>query len=200
MSVAASSLITAAQFKTYLGPEYSGTGNDSLFELLIDSVSEMFNSRIGRTLAKTTYTDQYFDGNGKTDLFLPNYPVISITSIYEDGVLLTEGAAADYVVDHASGIVHRVGGVWLRGRQTVKITYAAGYVVQGASPGTGETALPADLKLGCMIQVAREWKKSQGSEWGETSRSFPDGSTSHVERGLLKEVEEILQKYRRYRV
>ena len=200
MSVAASSLITAAQFKTYLGPEYSGTLNDSLFELLIDSVSEVFNSRTGRMLAKTTHTDQYFDGNGKQDLFLPNYPVISITSIYEDGVLLTEGEDGDYVVDYAGGVVSRVRGTWLRGRQTIKITYAAGYVVQGASPVAGETALPADLKLGCMMQVAREWKKTQGSEWGETSRSFPDGSTSHVERGLLKEVEEILQKYRRYRV
>ena len=201
MSVAASSLITAAQLKTYLGPEYSvGTDNDSLFELLIDSVSEMFNSRVGGTLAKTTYTAQYFDGNGKESLVLPNFPVISITSIHEGGVLLTEGEDGDYVVDHASGIIHRVGGTWLRGRHTIKITYVAGYVVQGTAPAAGETALPADLKLACMIQVAREWKKSQGSEWGETSRSFPDGSTSHVERGLLKEVEETLQKYRRYRV
>jgi hypothetical protein len=200
MSVAASSLITLVQFKPYLGPEYSGTGNDSLFELLIDSVSEAFNSRVGRMLAKTTYTAEYFDGNGKESLILPNFPIVSITTIHEDGVLLTESEDGDYVVDYASGIIHRVGGVWLRGRHTIKITYVAGYVVQGASPGTGETVLPADLKLACMIQVAREWKKTQGSEWGETSRSFPDGSTSHVERGLLKEVEEILQKYRRYRV
>ena len=200
MAVAASSLITAAQFKPYLGPDYAGTTNDTLFELLIDSVSEMFNGRVARMLAKTTHTDVYIDGNGKESLILPNFPIVSITSIHEDGVLLTEGAAADYVVDYACGIIHRVGGVWLRGRKTVKITYTAGYVVQGASPGTGETALPADIKLGCMIQVAREWKKTQGSEWGETSRNFPDGSTSHVERGLLKEVEEILQKYRRYRV
>lgn len=200
MAVLASSLITAAQLKTYLGPEYSGSANDSLFELLIDSVSEMFNGHVGRTLAKTTYTDAYLDGNGQVSLVLQNFPIISITSIHEDGVLLTEGADGDYVVDYASGIVHRIGGRWLRGRKTLKITYAAGYVVQGAVPGTGETALPADVKLACMIQAAREWKKTQGSEWGETSRSFPDGSTSRVERGLLKEVEEILQKYRRYRV
>ena len=200
MAVLASSLITAAQFKAYLGPDYSGAANDSLFELLIDSVSEMFNCHVGRTLAKTTYADAYLDGNGQESLVLQNFPIISITSIHEDGVLLVEGADGDYVVDYTSGLIHRVGGVWLRGRQTVKITYAAGYIVQGTAPGTGETALPADLKLACMIQVAREWKKTQGSEWGETSRSFPDGSTSHVERGLLREVEEILQKYRRYRV
>ena len=200
MAVLAASLITAAQFKPYLGPDYAGTTNDPLFELLIDSVSEMFNGHVKRTLAKTTYTDAYFDGNGQGSLVLPNYPIVSVASIYEGGILLVEGAEADYVVDYATGIVHRVGGVWLRGRKTLKITCTAGYVVQGASPGTGETALPADLKLACMIQVAREWKKTQGSEWGETSRNFPDGSTSHVERGLLKEVEEILQKYRSYRV
>ena len=200
MSVAASSLITLDQLKAYLGPGFSGNQNDALLELLIDSVSEAFNSRVGGMLAKATYTDKYIDGNGKESLILPNYPIISVTSMYEDDVLLTEGVSADYVVDYARGIIRRVGGVWLRGRQTIKITYVAGYVVQGATLGTGETALPADLRLACSIQVAHEWKKVQGSAWGETSRTYPDGSTTRVERGLLREVEEILAPYRRIRI
>lgn len=195
MSVAAPSLITLDQLKLYLGPNV-GTTNDALLELLIDNVSEEFNRRLGRTLAKTTYTSLALDGDHEEILELPNWPAVSVTSIYEDDVLLV--ADTDYEVDLARGLIKRVGGHWSKGFQNIVITYVAGYTVQGATPGTGETALPADLKLACMIQTAREWKKTLGSEWGETSRSFPDGSSSRVERGLLKDVEEILQRYTRY--
>jgi hypothetical protein len=200
MSVAATSLITLDQLKAYLGPGFEGDQNDGLLELLIDSVTVMFDSHLGRTLAKTTYANLYFDGTGKENLYLPNWPVISITSIYEDDVLLTEGVDSDYVLYADIGILKRVSGAWLKGLKTVKTTLVAGYVVQGAAPLAGETALPANVKLACMIQVAREWKKTQGSEWGESSRTFPDGSTTRIERGLLKEVEEILDHYRRIRI
>jgi hypothetical protein len=196
MSVAATSLVTLDQLKAYFGPGFEGNQNDALLELLIDSVSATFGARIDRTLAKATYTSLKLDGPDGPDLILPNFPVVSITSIYEDEVLLVENT--DYYVDYAAGVVHRIGGNWVKGWHEIVITYVAGYVVQGATPGTGETALPADLKLACMIQVAREWKKTQGSEWGESSRTFPDGSTTRIERGLLKEVEEILVRYSRY--
>lgn len=196
MSVAASSLITLDQLKAYLGPGFEGNQNDALLELLIDSVSATFNSHLGRILAKTTYTSLKLNGPEATpDLVLPNYPIVSIASIYEDDTLLVENT--DYYVDYAAGIIHRIGGNWVEGWHEIVITYVAGYVVQGATPGTGETALPANIKLACFIQAAREWKKTQGAEWGESSRTFPDGSTTRVERGLLKDVEELLAPYRR---
>jgi len=208
MSVAAASLITLDQLKTYLGPTFAAaadTSNDALLESLIDSVSEWFNSHIGRTLAKTTYTNVYFDGPGKPTLRLPNGPVSVLTSLYEDDDLLAEGIDEDFVLYAGEppsylARLEKLNGVWLKGPKTVKATLTAGFVVQGVTPGTGETALPNDIRLACAIQVAREWKKTQGSEWGESSRTFPDGSTSRIERGLLKDVEEILAKYRRFRI
>jgi len=200
MALLASSLITVAQLKAYLlasGLAAAEVQHDPLFEILIDGVSSAFDGAVGRALAKTTYTAVYFDGNGKEDLVLPNYPVISITSIEEDGDALTEGEDNDYQIYAASGILKRNTGAWLKGSKTIKLTYIAGYTVQGATLVAGEIALPADLKLACMIQVAREWKKAQGAEWGETSRSFQDGSRSFVEKGLLKEVEDVLARYRR---
>ena len=62
-----------------------------------------------------------------------------------------------------------------------------------------ETALPADLKLACLMQVAREWKKATLNEWGVISKSSPDGmSVTKTETGLLKEVREILDRYRSF--
>ena len=199
MAVATASLITLAQFKAYL-PDYSGgTKYDALFETLIDGVSEAFNAYVGRALAKTTYTAAYFDGNGQGGFLLPNYPIVSITSITEDGNALTEGEDSDYLLYADRGILKRVMGAWYKGSKTIKLTYVAGYVVQGATVTAPDVALPADLKLACMIQVAREWKKATLSEWGVISKSSPDGATiSRVEAGLLKEVREILDRYRSF--
>lgn len=205
MSVAATSLITLDQLKAYLGSGFSGNVNDALLELLIDGVSAMFDAHLGRTLAKTTFADIYFDGNGRTSLWLPNGPVIELASLYEDDELLVEGSDAGYVLYPGTAPsylprIDRMGAVWLKGPKTVKLTKTAGFTVQGATLGDDEIALPADLRLACSIQVAREWKKTQGAEWGESARSFPDGSTTRVEGGLLKEVKEILAKYEVYRI
>lgn len=199
MSVLAKSLITLTQFKPYLADYTGGTKYDTLFELLIDGVSEAFNQYVARTLAKTTYTAVYLDGNGKARLFLPNWPIISVASIAEDGIALTEGEYNDYLLYKDEGILLRASGYWSAGPKMVLLTYTAGYVVQGATPSAGETALPADLGLACMMQVAREWKKGQLGEWGMTSKSTPDGATvARTEAGLMKEVREILDHYRRF--
>jgi len=205
MPVAASSLVTLDQLKAYLGPGFSGNQNDALLELLVDSVTVMFESHLVRTLAKTVYTNAYFDGSGRPTLWLPNGPVSNLASLYEDDVLLTEGIDEDFILypGEAPSYLARLektSGVWLKGPKTVKATLTAGFVVQGATVGVGETALPSDLRLAFSIQTAREWKKTQGSEWGESSRTFPDGSTTRIERGLLREVEEILAKYRSFRI
>ena len=199
MAVLTSALITLAEFKTYL-PDYAGgTKYDGLFEMLIDSVSTQFDRYLGRLLAKGTFTGVYLDGPDSRELVLPNYPVVSIASIYEDGVLLTEGEDYDYLLYADVGILQRLGGDWASGPKKILITYTAGYVVQGTTPLTGETALPADIRLACMMQVAREWKKNTLSEWGVVSKSSPDGlSVTKTETGLLKEVREILDRYRSF--
>jgi len=189
-------LVTLAQLKAYLGPEFTGTTWDAALEGIINSVSVMFDGYVKRTLAKTTYTNLYLDGNGQETLWLPNWPIVSITSIYEDDTLLVEGEDYDYYPD--SGELIRLDGVWFKGKKTVLITYAAGYIVQGGTAGTGETALPKDIVHACFMQSAREWKKTQGSAWGVNSQSFPDGSITRFEGGLLKEVKEILDHYTRY--
>ena len=58
--------------------------------------------------------------------------------------------------------------------------------------------VPADLELACMQQIAVEFQRQQKKEWGETSRSFGDGSISTMtEEELLPYVKTVLEKYRR---
>lgn len=197
MSLRATALVTVAAAKAYCGIETAITTWDSILETLIDGVSEAFNRSCDRTLAKATYTGAYLDGPGTRELVLPNFPVISITSVEEDDLALTEGDEYDYLLYAESGILWRVGGDWLLGPKTVKITYTAGYI---AIPGAGETeSIPADLKLAALQQVAAEWQAIKNKSWGKLSDSGPDGaSITRFESGqFLREVRQVLERYRR---
>jgi hypothetical protein len=87
---------------------------------------------------------------------LRNFPIISIASIYEDGVLLTAPSAQaaddgdyDYYADE--GVIYRTYDVFNPGRQRVKITYTAGL-------GADNTAIPQDIKLGALIWIRQTYK------------------------------------------
>lgn len=190
----ATALVTLANAKVYSGIPPADTTWDAILETIINGVSEAFNSSIGWVLAKTTYTDNYLDGNGERDLLLPHFPVIEISALTENGVALTEGIDKDYLLYAAEGRLHRLGR-WYKAPKAIKLTYKAGYV---AIPVDAEVEnLPADLGLAVRIQVASEWKKHKSSAWGETARSFPDGSITYLsKKEFLPEVETVLARYR----
>jgi len=197
MAVAAASWITLAQLKVYAGITTTDATRDTMLEGIIDSVSVELCRFVGREISKTTYTAVYLDGNGEKDLLLPHYPVVSITSLAENSVSLTEGLTYDYLLYAAEGRLHRIYGGWLNWPKILLITYVAGYVVQGATPGAGETALPLDLKMACQMQCAFEWKKSQQKNWGIASITTPDGSISKNETGsILKAVQDKLSGHK----
>jgi hypothetical protein len=60
------------------------------------------------------------------------------------------------------------------------------------SPG-----VPGDLKLAAMMQLGRVWKEQDKAEWGETSRSFGDGTIGLSTEDLLPFVKEVLERYKR---
>jgi hypothetical protein len=196
VAVAANSWITLAQFKAYAGINTTDAKRDAMIEPIIDGVSALLCSMLGREIAQTTYTNEYMDGNGEVDLLLDNYPVKSISAIAEDDVALTEGDDYDYHLYAKEGRLHRLNGHWLDLPKIIKLTYVAGYIVQGATPSTGETALPADLKLACCMQVAAEWKRADRAEWGLTNISIDGGSLAMLSQdALIPQVRSILRRY-----
>ena len=198
MAIKTTSLVTLAAARAYCGLGVSENDWDTVLEGLIDGVSDGFSAASNRAFAKTTYTSLKLNGpRNSPDLCLPNFPAISIASIYESDILLVEDE--DYYVNYAAGIVRRIGGNWIQGWHTIVITYTAGYVVQDGTPGTGETALPSDLRLAALKQIAEEWKTHKNQTWGESSRSFPDGSVSRQETTqFLREVKQVLDRYKRF--
>jgi hypothetical protein len=201
MSLSTGALVTVAACKTYL--QKTDSTHDSLLEIIVEGVTEKFNGYVGRTLGLKTDTTYYLDGNGKTNLFLPRYPVVSIETVTDDDDELTEGQDEDYILSERDGILKRLTGVWTYGPEEVELTnYIAGYVVQDGTPGTGQTALPGDIKLAALMQVAADFQTYLKRDWGEASRTFPDGSVSKAAEpdALLAEVRKTLDRYRAFRI
>jgi uncharacterized phiE125 gp8 family phage protein len=182
-------LITLSDLKTYL--EITDTTFDTILNDLIEAVSEEFETYTSRKFIQATYTDEYFDGDGTRILWLPNWPIISVTSVVENDVTLTEGNEEDYIVYKEEGYLWRVGTVWAEGVKNIKITYTAGYL---------QSDIPKDLVLAVKKQVAFEWQKQKSKRWGEQARTFPDGSITFIISELLPDVQDILNRYKRMRI
>ncbi len=81
--------------------------------------------------------------------------------------------------------------------ETIKIDGGASNIMTVNEPDA-IIRVPKDLELACMQQIAVEFQRQQKKEWGETSRSFGDGSISTMtEEELLPYVKMVLEKYRR---
>ena len=79
-------------------------------------------------LVKRTITETH-NGNGRPSIILRKSPVISVSSVVENGVTLTSGT--DYVARLSSGIIYRGGQLtrsyFTYGIENVAVTYVAGY-------------------------------------------------------------------------
>jgi hypothetical protein len=180
-------LVTLDDAKAMIGKT---TDEDTaVIEMLINGISTQFNIETGRTLKETTYATVYFDGNGQKCLSLPNYPVASIGTVVEDDVTLTEGEDYDYLLytSNNDAYLYRIGGFWTLAPKGIKLTsYKAGF-----------PTIPADLKMACLKQVGAEFDRYMKKDWATSAITFPDGSLTRIEAGLLPDVRKVLDRYRR---
>lgn len=269
MALNSNALITLDEIKDYLA--ILDLSQDGILEVLINAVSETFENHVGRKFVETTYTSLKIDGSGHSILWLPNWPVVSLSTVKENGSTLVKDT--DFKVYDDIGALVKISGVWAEGFQNIEVTYKAGYqlapkmgfdsgstepaigailasasgsgkvaaikIMKGTWVGkdaegyvefesiTGEfkddeiiniqggatdimtvnepsgsayqsTGMPYDLRLVCMKQIAFDWKKYRDKSWGESSKTWPDGSNTTEQSGkLIKEVKETLDRYMR---
>jgi len=186
-------LVRLDEAKSYVGKT---TDEDTaVLERIVDSVSQQFNRYTGRTLASATYTNQTYDGDGMHWLYLKNYPITANLAVVEDDIALVAGNNNDYLPYNDEGRLYRVDDVWYFGPRTIQVTYTAGY-----NCTSGNITLPYDLRLAALSQIAYEFNRYQRKDWGMDSVSYPDGSRSMMQEGLLKDVKAILDGYKRYTI
>jgi hypothetical protein len=197
-------IISLADMKAYLGIESTDTDNDDVIEDMINACGTMFDNEVNRKLEAQTYTI-YMDGTGTQSIFVPSYPIISITSVNIDSdrvfgsdTLVNSGDyvfypdtgeicffKADYPVRHTS---------FSRGRQNVKVVYVGGYTFSGTS-----ITLPYDQRKAAKDQIKFKFKKWQDGTEGISSYSTLNNNQTLVEStDILPMVTRVLDKYRNY--
>ena len=186
-------LHTIAGVKAFLMVTDIVTARDNFIASLILATDQKCKSYCKKDFELTTYTNQKLDGTGTNHLLLPQYPIDSISSIYDDinrdwgsNTLLS---VDDYIYDSASGIITLTdGSVFTKGDKNIKITYSSGY-----------TSIPDDLVLSCEMFTAYMYKQSDygGSRFGKQSSNSLDGNINLYQKIIPDEIKDVWDLYKR---
>lgn len=164
--------------KILAGIPDTDTSQDARLELLINVVSSQIETYCGRTFALTTYTETYSPSNRQM-LILRNFPVVSVSSLTNDGATFVQGTDYIFSPEYANnGMLYREQG-WtgtavsreyltsdpVSMKRIINIVYAAGYAV-----------IPQDLQYACQLIVLAAYMQARRNNF--------DGLTSITEGGL----------------
>jgi hypothetical protein len=124
-------IITATNLKTYLG--VTDATFDTLFAMYISAVSAAVNKYLGRELVSASYS-WALDGSGTGLLWLPAWPITTLTSVKEDGSTLTEGEDGDFrsfadrgYLKKAESAAWPISSIWAKGFKNIDVVAVAGY-------------------------------------------------------------------------
>ena len=140
-------LCTVSDVEKVLGVDLGTTDETTVTNLLIPTVEDSISNFLGYDPKYSASITEKFDGDRTEDLFLSRSPVVSVTSVTEDGTTLTEGNGDDYVLYANLGRLRKVGRErWSNAKlQNITVVYSAGY---SDSEGTAED-VPKDMKYVC---------------------------------------------------
>ena len=138
-------LSTVSDVKSVIGVDMSSTDETAITNIFIPAADAAIKNYVGYELEYSASVVDTFDGNNKEELYTSVAPIISVTSVVEDAVTLTEGNQENYVVYKALGKIKKTGTKQFSSirLQNVVVTYRAGY---SDSEGTAED-IPKDLKV-----------------------------------------------------
>jgi hypothetical protein len=155
--LATNALTSLEGVKSFLDIPLEQTNDDEDITFLINASSSQIESYCKRKFKEQTYTDEEYDGNGLSGLYLRQYPVIEILSVSIDDVVLN---ATDYKCKKSIGKLIKKHGKWPSGEINIQASYTAGY-----------TEIPADLELACKLLVRTYYKTDMAS----FSTTFQEG-------------------------
>lgn len=197
-------LTTKERVKTRLG--ITTTTWDGFFDALIYATTSRIEQMTGRRFEEEDFVELYDGsdvyGTPLTALILKNAPVTEspITLEYKAGNNSTPSWTAysvnDFDIDEEMGVIHP-NFTFPHGKQNIKATYTAGYVISfTGSYGVNSThTLPLDITEVCEEVVTRLFKKRDSE--GRSSESFQESSVTWNENVFTPENIATIKNYRR---
>lgn len=190
------SLVNLSKYKEYL--KITDNTVDTQLTSLANHVEQRVKSWLNRAIESATFTDEYYNGNGKNYLTLRQFPITAVSAIKvydgldnnnaETWTTLVQGT--DYerkILDLEACSVYLDGYTFDKGMQNYKITYTAGYAT-----------IPEDIQLACKELLKVTWDNSPlgQNRLGFTSVSDSAGSANEnltldgeIEMKILKKIE-----------
>ena len=192
-------ICTLADVKGRLG--ITGTDYDVVLNRIVLGIENIFDNYTRRKLIQTAAdVTEYYAGCGQY-LQLARYPVIALTSIkqaldydFDSADALT--ANEHYRLRSTDGIIYRLYQEWYSPPESIQVIYRGGYCPAAQTPGTGETALPPELREAAIEQSCFLFKRKD--DIGLSSVSAEGGSISKFSAmKLLPLVTDILDSYKK---
>lgn len=136
-------MVSTQELRTYL--KIDGTSDDSFLQVSLDSSVASVENYCNRKLTYGEYI-QYSNGNGKDELFVTNYPLISVTSIEVfngfdswNNLFLTSDSDSLplFIIPELNKIKLTQGFYFSKGQNNIKISYTSGFAdsTNGATVG-----------------------------------------------------------------
>ncbi len=168
----------------------------------IQGFSSRFDTETNRTLARTVAAAYEFPAD-QLDIAVPSYPIESVTK-FETRTTESEGWVEQPDIDYLirSACIVSLSSPLNPQLSTLnpplaRLTYTAGYVLPGATPGPGQTPLPADLEQAMIEQVAF-WFQTREHLAAKTPWPYNATYQQVVTTDLLVGTKAVLAKYARF--
>lgn len=177
--------------KSYV--EFEESQDEEVMEELVNACYKDIEARCDRQFMSRSYT-AILDGNGRTYLPMPYYPITAVTSLYTGRTALTDGVeiTSDYYEWDANNqedpFLYLLDGyTFPEGFRNVKITFTAGY-----------STIPADLRELLLAYVAFLWRKRDVLGKEVIERAFEGVVERFATEFWTKTRLAVVRRYRRY--
>jgi hypothetical protein len=195
-SVTITPFVTADELAAFTGttPDYN-----ALF--LLDAACQAIRTVLDRTINETTETF-VLDGNGKQRIVLPQFPIVEVSLVEEDGDVIPED---EYFV-HPAGMLVRRETYWSLGVGNIEVTCTHGWTIATGSGSGEQSQVPADLRAVALRLASRLISAEASSDTGvitsETigkySYTKEFAATASAAEGMLTSLElAAIDKYRK---
>lgn len=140
-------LVTLAEMKSYLGVQTSDTSHDTFLTEQINLISDVIEAYTRRVFSSASYAQTFYrtDFDQTHELSLFHFPLVSVTSIVEDGTTLDSSL---YRINKPTGIITRPDSYFFSCPVETVVTYTAGYA-----------AIPSPIKSVVYTLVQERYNK-----------------------------------------
>jgi len=184
--------MTIDDLKILLNFDLTDTSQDTVLQLIVDSVYSFLENELQYPLTVKTITERQ-EGNNTPYLSIKYYPIISLTSVNEFTQDLSSSTDITNNIDinvyKNRGLLYRKDGFFFKKNYIYEVIYDAGY-----------STLPADLEY-LLRQIGLSmYSQITNIKDGVDRVSTPDGTFYYRKELITPAMQSIIDKYRKIHI